>query len=59
MENKNIRNKILSNCLKYWQVAEAIGITDGRLSVWLRTSLNDEREARVLKAIEDLIKKGD
>ena len=47
---------IYANYLKHWQVAEKVGISDSRLSVWLRTPLNEERKARIEKAIEELTK---
>lgn len=56
MKNKEIRNSISSNLLKYWQVAEKIGISASQFSVWLRTPLNDERKERVLTAIDELKK---
>ncbi|MCG0754628.1 hypothetical protein IMAU60045_02232 [Lactiplantibacillus plantarum] len=55
--NNNIRIKISEKRLKYWEVAQQVGISDGRLSVWLRTPLNEERKARVLKAIDELTEK--
>lgn len=54
--NQEIRDRILFNRLKNWEVAQAVGISDSRFSVWLRTELSDERKERVLKAIESLTK---
>lgn len=54
MYNKEIRNNIYEARLKYWEVAEKVGISDGRLSVWLRTPLSNERRKRVEKAIDEL-----
>lgn len=54
--NQSIRTHIFSSGLKNWEVAERVGISDSRLSVWLRTPLNDTRKARVEKAIDELIK---
>ncbi|WP_186323851.1 hypothetical protein [Bacillus thuringiensis] len=54
--NQDIRDLIYTNRLKNWQVAEQVSISDSRLSVWLRTPLNDERKVRVLKAIDELTK---
>ena len=53
--NKEIRDKIFFSRLKHWQVAEKVGISDSRLSVWLRTPLNEERKARIEKALDELI----
>lgn len=54
--NQEIREKIFFNRLRNWEVSEQIGISDSRLLVWLRTPLNDERKARVEKAIDELLK---
>ncbi|MGG5369579.1 hypothetical protein [Enterococcus sp. AZ196] len=53
--NKEIRSCIFINGLKNWQVAECVGISDSRFSVWLRTELSDDRKARVEKAISELL----
>lgn len=37
LENKVIRKEIEQNLLKYWQVANEVGISESRFSVWLRT----------------------
>lgn len=54
--NFKLRNLIISQRLKYWEVAKQIGIADTTFSRWLRTPLNDERKRRVEKAINDLTK---
>lgn len=53
--NQEIRNRIYSSRFKHWEVAGKLGISDSRLSVWLRTPLNEERKARIEKALEELI----
>lgn len=55
--NQDIRNLILSERLRNWEVAEVVGISDSRFSVWLRTPLNEERKQKILKAIDELTKK--
>lgn len=57
VNNLEIRNTIKQHRLRYWEVAEQIGISDGRLSVWLRTPLTDNRKKRVEKAIDQLLNK--
>lgn len=54
--NQEIREKIFKNRFKHWEVADKAGISDSRLSVWLRTPMNEERKARIEKAIEELTK---
>lgn len=58
--NQDIRSSIFLNGFKNWQVAEKVGISDSRFSVWLRTPLSDERKIRVTAAIDQLVseKKG-
>lgn len=55
--NQEIRDLIYRSRLKNWEVADAVGISDSRFSVWLRTPLNDERKKRVSNAISELIEK--
>lgn len=57
--NEQVRKNIYFSQLKYWEVAEQIGISNSQLSVWLRTPLNDERKARVEKAINELTQKAE
>lgn len=54
--NKDIRQSIDSARLRKWEVAEKVGISDSRFSVWLRTPLSDEHRKRVEKAIDELTK---
>lgn len=54
--NQKLRNKIAQYRLRYWEVAVQVGISDTTFSKWLRTPLNDERKARVEKAIKKLAK---
>jgi len=51
--NMEIREQIEKKRLRYFEVAEAIGIRPTTLSHWLQTPLNEERKARLIKAIED------
>ncbi|MFB5429853.1 hypothetical protein ACE4ZH_02385 [Enterococcus casseliflavus] len=52
--NQDLRELIYTERLKNWQVADKIGISDSRFSVWLRTPLNEERRLKVITAINDL-----
>ena len=55
--NQEIRDRIFTNRLRNWEVAEQAEISDSRLSVWLRTPLREDRKERVEKAINELIEK--
>lgn len=52
--NQDLRELIYTKRLKNWQVADKIGISDSRFSVWLRTPLSEERRLKVITAINDL-----
>lgn len=58
MKNLDIRTAIRISGLKHWQVAEAIGVSEGTLCVWLRTELSPERRERVVQALEQLKTEG-
>lgn len=55
--NQEIRDLIYKSRLKNWEVADAIGISDSRFSVWLRTPLRNDRKQRVEMAIDELREK--
>lgn len=56
VSNAEIRQTIEDAGLKYWQVAEEIGITASTFTVWLRTPLTKERKKRVDDALVILLK---
>lgn len=56
--NTAIKKEIQSKGLKQWQVAEAIGVSERTLIVWLRTELSPEREKQIRDAIERLSRGG-
>lgn len=52
-KNIVIRNLIEHSCVKYWEVAEALGITDGNFSRKLRKELpRKEKEVITNKILE-------
>lgn len=52
--NKEIRERITESGLCYWQVADALQITDGNFSRKLRHELPQEEKVRVLQIINSL-----
>lgn len=58
MKNEKTRKAIADAGLKYWQVADAIGISPYTFSTWLRHELAGVRQERVEKAIAALSKGG-
>lgn len=57
MTNLKIRQAIVKNRLKYYEVAAACGISSCTFSVWLREEFSPEREQLVMKAIKNLAEK--
>lgn len=54
MNNLELRKAIETSNLKYWQVANKLGMTDGNFSRMLRIELTKENKERVLNAINEL-----
>lgn len=54
MNNKEIRAAISDAKLKYWQVADALSMSDGAFSRKLRKELTAEEKETVLQAIRRL-----
>ena len=53
--NQEIRQKIVTNYLKYWEVAEKVGYTPEHFSKLLRHELNPELKEKVLTAIKEIL----
>lgn len=54
MTNQEIKNLIKKHRLFRYEVAEAMGISEGYLSTLLRKPLTEEMERKVLEAINKL-----
>ena len=54
MKNEAIRQKARELDLKLWEIADAAGIAQSTLTVWMRKELSGERLARVTAALEKL-----
>lgn len=57
-ENKILRKKIKEENLYHWQIADAIGVSEGTFCKWLRRELSPEKELLILDAITKLRKEG-
>ena len=55
MNNLEVRIMIMEHNLKYYQVAEALGVSPYTFTIWLRKELSPERKTRVIDAIHKLI----
>ena len=56
--NKDIKKLFQSHGLKQWQVAEAMGISETTLCVWLRHELPPKRLKHIQEAVYKLSKGG-
>lgn len=54
MNNIEVRQLIERKRLKYYEVAESLGINVSTLSRWLQTELTPERKTKVVKAIKSI-----
>lgn len=52
--NMDIRNAVLTNNIKYWQIAEKLGISDAALSKKLRKELPEEEKKKIFFLINEL-----
>lgn len=55
MANQEVKNLIKKHRLFRYEVAEAMGISEGYLSTLLRKPLTDEMEQKVVEAINKLL----
>lgn len=53
MRNEEVRKAVFESRLKYWQVAEYLGVNAATLSRWLRAELPQEKKEQILQIIAD------
>ena len=54
MNNIEVRQLIERKRLKYYEVANALGVNVSTLSRWLQVELSEERKTKVVKAIKSI-----
>ena len=54
VKNADIRESATTHGVKLWQIAEALGITDGNFSRKLRKELSAEKKRQVMEIIDRL-----
>lgn len=54
IKNQEIRNCIIKNNLRFWQIADKLNINDGNFSRLLRKELTKEKKEEILNIIEQL-----
>lgn len=52
--NEKIRQAIEKSGLRYWQIADKLGITDGNFSRLLRKELPEEKQSEIYNIISEL-----
>lgn len=58
MRNLDVRQKVKTSGVRYWQIAERLGIAAETLCRWMRKEFDDERKQLVLNAIDEILKEG-
>jgi hypothetical protein len=56
MKNQELRNLIKAAGIRYWQIAEKVGVSQHTLTVWFHTTLTAERKYKVKNAISLILK---
>lgn len=56
MKNLEIRQAVAKNRLRFYEVADALGISEFTLSRKLRKELEDDEKKKILAAIDKLAK---
>lgn len=54
MKNETIRRRISDSGLKYWEVADAVGIADTTFTKWLRHELPADKKREIMEVIDRL-----
>ena len=52
--NKDIREMIENRRLRYYEIADKLGVNCFTFSRWLRTELNSEKKKEIIKAIQEI-----
>ncbi len=55
MVNKEVRDRARIENVRFWMIAQKIGIAPSTYTVWLRTELTDEKKTLVMDAIDQII----
>lgn len=58
-ENKTVRRAARSAGVPLWRVAAAVGVSEPTLTRWLRVPLTEDKEKRIMAAIDNLAKEVD
>ena len=54
MRNLDVRNMISDSSLKYWEIAEKLGVTDSTFSRKLRKEFSEKEKDKIIEIINEL-----
>lgn len=54
MRNLDVRNMISDSSLKYWEIAEKLGVTDSTFSRKLRKEFSEKEKTKIIEIINEL-----
>ena len=52
MANEDIRNAIMKKRLRFWEVAQALGVSAETLSRWLRVEMPEDKREKILNVVK-------
>lgn len=55
MKNKEIRDVIATHRVRYYEVAEVLGISECTFSRWMRRELTEDKRKLIIDAINKLV----
>ena len=55
MKNKEIRDAIARHRVRYYEVAEVLGISECTFSRWMRRELTEDKRELIIDAINKLV----
>lgn len=55
--NKDIENIAKQYKVNFWEVANALGVSEGTITRWMRTDMPTEKKAKVIEAIQSIATK--
>lgn len=58
MNNKKIRMALAENGVKYYELADLMGVSEATLGRKLRKEMLEEEQLRLVKLIEEAVKNG-
>lgn len=54
MRNREIREKAKSKCVRFWEIADVLGVSISTFSIKLRHELPEEEKSKILDIIDSI-----